>query len=200
MNPRVNQWLAAGAACLLLVACADGSSTSTSTSPSTTSSPSVADSPSPSDTPVGPALDTPTPVEPPPPSPARTGSVCGDPTAHVYHPYRLVLKNPCLTVSGTIMAIRSEPDGDYHVLLQLDAPYANLVNDKNAQYEHGDLVMEPVCEHMITQADATYACVGFNNTLVLPGVGLHVVATGAYVVDTLHGWTELHPLWAVHAG
>ena len=131
-------------------------------------------------------------------TPAAKASVCGDPTAHVYHPYRLQLRVRCLTVTGTVAAVRSEADGDYHILLRLDPPYANLINNANVSGEHGDLVLEPVCELPVTQQDAIASCAGVSPTIVAPAVGTHVSATGTYVLDADHGWMELHPLWEIH--
>ncbi len=133
------------------------------------------------------------------PSPAPVPSVCRNPTEHVYHPYRLQLHNACQTVTGTVYAVRTEADGDYHILLKLDAQYANLINSANVSGEHGDLVLEPVCELPVTQQDAIATCAGVSPTIARPAIGSHVSATGAYVLDADHGWMELHPLWEIHA-
>jgi hypothetical protein len=143
---------------------------------------------------AGCATDPGTGATPPP------GSTCGNPTAHVYHPYRLELRNRCQSVSGVIASIRTEADGDLHVRLQLDAQYANLINSMNVEGQHGDLVLEPVCEGQVTQADAVSACNGYSNPIQVPPVGTHVIAVGAYVQDQQHGWMELHPLFDIHAG
>ncbi|HEY8740830.1 MAG TPA: hypothetical protein VIN56_09595 [Candidatus Dormibacteraeota bacterium] len=132
------------------------------------------------------------------PAPARH---CGDPTAHVYHPYRLQLLDRCRTVSGVIAAIRSEPDGDYHVLLQVDPPFASMLRPANTTGEHGDLVLEPICQHEVTQSDAIAPCGGGVPLIPIPPIGTHVSATGTYVLDNDHGgWAELHPLFEIHAG
>ena len=133
------------------------------------------------------------------PSPPPVVSVCRNPTEHVYHPYRLQLHDPCLTVTGTVFAVRTEADGDYHILLKLDQRYANLINSGNVSGEHGDLVLEPVCEVPVTQQDAISTCAGVKPTIARPAVGSHVSATGAYVLDVDHGWMEIHPLWEIHA-
>ena len=133
-------------------------------------------------------------------TPTSTSSVCRSPTEHVYHPYRLEVRNPCLTLTGIVDRIKDEPDGDYHVRLHLDAPFAQLINAANVAQQAGDLILEPVCIHAITQADAVSACAGFTNSMSVPPPGTHVVATGAYVLDTDHGWMELHPLWDIHPG
>lgn len=133
------------------------------------------------------------------PPPAPVASVCRNPTEHVYHAYRLQLHDPCLTVTGTVYAVRTEADGDYHILLKLDQQYANLINSGNVSGEHGDLVLEPVCELPVTQQDAVATCAGVTPTIARPAVGSRVSATGAYVLDVDHGWMELHPLWEIHA-
>jgi hypothetical protein len=105
-----------------------------------------------------------------------------------------------MTLTGVIDRIKDEPDGDYHVRLRLDPQFGSLVNSANVTQQGGDLVLEPVCIHAITQADAVSACAGYTNPLSVPAPGTHVTATGAYVLDTDHGWMELHPLWDIHPG
>jgi hypothetical protein len=144
------------------------------------------------------------PSPPPSPTPPALAHGClapNDPAAHVYHPDRLQVLSPCITALGTIAFERKEADGDYHIGLALDAQYAGLVNACNSTClngaEHGDLVLEPVCELPVTQADAVSACAGYHNPLVVPRVGGHVSVTGAYVLDLAHGWTEIHPVVAL---
>src|ERR1700694_805087 len=139
------------------------------------------------------------------PSPVAGCVLPNTSNSHVYNPDRLVVldpANPCRSVTGTIDFIRHEPYGDYHTGLKLDSQYANLVNSCNATCaggaEHGDLVVEPVCVLPVTQSDAISACTGYHNPIVIPAVGSHVEMFGAWVNDTLHGWTELHPLSEVH--
>jgi hypothetical protein len=117
----------------------------------------------------------------------------------VYSPDRLQLRNACMTVTGVVEAVIAEPDGDYHIRLLLDSQFAGLINARNVSGEHGDLVLEPVCEHGVTQRDAVTACAGVAPSVPLPAVGIHAAATGAYVLDQTHGWMELHPLWDIHA-
>jgi len=180
--------LLAALAAALLAGCSSQAGTMSSSSPSVGASPTSAASSA-----------TPSPATAPSPSPAPVASVCRNPTEHVYHPYRLQLHDPCLTVTGTVYAVRTEADGDYHILLNLDSAYANLINSANVSAEHGDLVLEPVCELPVSQQDAISTCAGVSPTIARPAVGSHVSATGAYVLDLDHGWMELHPLWEIHA-
>jgi hypothetical protein len=112
---------------------------------------------------------------------------------------------PCLHASGTVAAKRAEADGDYHILIVLDPPYAGLVNAANQGPELGDLVVEPVCVLPVTQADAVAPCAPNKTPLDVSGIsiGQHIWIEGRYVTDTDHGgWAEFHPLyrWGAQAG
>ncbi len=124
-----------------------------------------------------------------------TGQPCG-PWAHVYHPQRLKVIDPCKTITGTIAAIKREADGDFHIRLTTDDPA--LVNQANIDHQHGDLVIEPICENPVTQADAILACEGYLSVLRIPPVGTHVTVTGPFVEDKQHfNWREIHPIESV---
>ena len=114
---------------------------------------------------------------------------------HIYHPSRLKIIENCKTVSGIIKKIISEKDGDYHIRLTLDSQFANLINDANRKNQHGDLVVEVICQKKVTQQDAIQSCSNFKNKINIPPVGSHVSVTGSYVLDTQHGgWAEIHPV------
>ncbi len=117
--------------------------------------------------------------------------------SHVYNPSRLDVLSECITVSGKVENVRSEADGDYHVRLRLDPAYANLTNDANYIYQNGDLVVEIVCATTVTQSDAMAACENYSNSIPTPTVGEHVTVSGRYVLDTNHGWTEIHPAYSL---
>ena len=93
--------------------------------------------------------------------------------------------------------IRQEADGDLHMGLALDPAFAHLIVAANQGTERGDLVIEPVCELHVTQADAIATCAADPDPLRnLPGPGSHVWMEGRYVADLQHGgWRELHPLY-----
>lgn len=127
--------------------------------------------------------------------------------SHVYHPTRLVVKQPCATVTGTIVdaskgaepdGVRHEADGDTHGWLKVDPGFEDLLNPGNLSNEGGNLVFEIVCEFKVTQADAIPACTNFKNAIKIPPVGSHVQIVGSYVRDTNHAqWMEIHPVTSI---
>jgi hypothetical protein len=129
---------------------------------------------------------------------------------HVYKPTRLINKQDCITVTGTIVdatanqkvhhadGMRHEGDGDTHGWLKLDPQFTNLLNPGNTSNEGGNLVFEVVCHFSVTQADAVAACKGFKSSITIPPVGSHVAITGSYVQDTNHAkWMEIHPVTSI---
>lgn len=141
-------------------------------------------------------------VSPSPSSLTVSNPVCvGDPHAHVYSPDRLQLLAACIELTGTIDSETAQADGDYHVRLHLDTGQTcagqPCIDAKNVSDQAGDLILEPVCENTITQADAVAACVGYHNPLVLPPLNSHVMVMGPFVLDTDHGWDEIHPLESI---
>ncbi len=148
--------------------------------------------------PVAPVATSPTAGDP--------GCRTGDPLANVYHPDRLRVIDACKTVTGTAAFVRHEDDGDYHLGLHLDPPYASLLNSANLSSEHGDLVVEivPADEIGCTPGapprppHGSYdygVCTGVD--IPPPAFGAHVAVTGPYVLDIDHGWMEIHPVWAI---
>ena len=117
--------------------------------------------------------------------------------AHVYNSYRLIVHNPCMTVSGTIYSLTNEADGDIHIRLTVDSPFISLLNAANYSGEDGKLICEPVCATTCTQPDAESSCAGFTNTVFIPAPGEHVYVTGPYVTDNDHGWNEIHPITSI---
>ena len=127
-------------------------------------------------------------------------SNCRDPDSintHVYSPDRLIVQKDCLIVSGTVDSVIQEADGDYHVRLALDAPYQNLTNSRNEEAQYGYLILEIICANPISQPDAVEACNDYTNHIPVPNEGQHVVVTGPYVLDSDHGWMEIHPVYSL---
>jgi len=115
----------------------------------------------------------------------------------VYNPDRLAVLAACIRVTGTVDVIRTEADGDLHILVTLDPAYRDLLTPANQGEERGDLVVESVCVRAVTQADALATCQRDHDPLTsLPDAGMHVWLEGRYVHDLDHsGWSELHPLY-----
>jgi uncharacterized protein YraI len=145
----------------------------------------------------------------------RAGSATPGPAAqcddslwdHVYNPQRLIVKQQCISVTGTIVdatngkkpdGVRHEADGDTHGWLNVDPQFKNLLNAGNMSDESGNLVFEIVCKFHMTQADAMAACQTYQSPLQLPSVGSHVRIVGTYVQDTNHAkWMEIHPVTSI---
>jgi hypothetical protein len=126
---------------------------------------------------------------------ARNPGAC-DPSLWraIYHPYRLHVVAACKTVTGTVDSVRSEPDGDVHLLLKLPSSRSGLLNNGNFSDTHGDLVAEIICVGTVTQVDAESACAGHVNQVAVPSVGERITISGTYVLDADHGWMEIHPV------
>jgi len=160
-----------------------------------TPSPSLVPSPSPTTTTIAAVVS---------PSASAAGCIPTDQDQYIYHPSRLEVAAPCIRVSGVVAEVRTEADGDLHILLALDAAYAQLLTPANQGVERGDLVIEPVCVRAVTQADAIEVCAADPDPMTtLPRQGDYVWMEGRYVFDLEHsGWAELHPLyrWGYQAG
>ncbi|OLE40694.1 MAG: hypothetical protein AUG16_03050 [Thaumarchaeota archaeon 13_1_20CM_2_39_20] len=117
---------------------------------------------------------------------------------HVYHPQRLNIIDLCTQVTGTIENIRAEKDGDYHIRLALDPKYHDMINQANVDQQHGDIVLETICQNPIEQVDAVASCQDFIDNIDIPPVGTHVKVTGSYVFDLEHSsWAEIHPVSSI---
>lgn len=150
------------------------------------------------------------PQQPSPGTPTAGGvAQCDDSLwDHVYNPQRLLVKQKCIAVTGTIVdasngkrpdGVRHEADGDTHGWLNVDPEFRNLLNAGNLSNESGNLVFEIVCEFRVTQADAKAACPStYRNAVVVPPVGSDVRIVGSYVQDTNHAqWMEIHPVTSI---
>jgi hypothetical protein len=145
------------------------------------------------------AMTSPT-VTPPPSAPWGTGC---DPRfeRHTYRPLRLVRLKDCVTVTGTVVRIKQEPDGDAHIQFRLDLAFQWLMNaanrDPSNAITRGFLIIEPDCvAGPVFQADAQGPCAG---AIPPPGypllaVGAHLQISGPWVLDTGHGHNEIHPV------
>jgi len=145
---------------------------------------------------------------PTPPTQPQPSGQCDDGLwSYVYHSYRLIVHQKCISVTGTIMdatngrqldGARHEADGDTHGCLKVDPQFQDLLNAGNNSNEGGNLVFEIICKYPVTQADAKAACSNYQNNVNLPPVGSHVRIVGVYVQDTFHAqWMEIHPVTSI---
>jgi hypothetical protein len=131
---------------------------------------------------------------------ARTNAQIGndpkcDPSLwdHVYDPSRLKVIDQCKVVTGIIDELDENSDGDTHMLLRLDPGFDDLLLKKNKTKKNGDLVVEVVCGHPVSDKKAVDACKGYSNKVAIPKVGDRVRVTGSYVNDSHNDWAEIHP-------
>ncbi len=113
----------------------------------------------------------------------------------VYHPQRLEIIEACKTVKGVIDKVLREADGDLHI--RLDVEDKSLLNEKNFSGQHGMLVLEPICQKTPTQADAIEPCRNYVGPMFEVRAGMRVRVTGPYVLDSEHGWMEIHPVTSI---
>jgi len=123
-------------------------------------------------------------------SPYHTESCDATLWEDVYTPARLVLIDPCVSVSGTIIEIEHETDGDDHILLLPDQGYEGITDNRlfgaNIQFQKSALVTEAI------PVDGELQNFGVQ-------VGDHVQMSGSLVYDTWHhNWLEIHPITSVH--
>lgn len=128
-------------------------------------------------------------------SPQSTAMKCDQSLwEHVYHSSRLQVLEACISATGTVDDVRKEADGDVHIRFRLDQGFESLLNEKNIMRQQGDLVLEPICQGKIRQADAAEPCSRYSGPYFEPEVGQRYQVSGAYVHDADHGWNEVHPV------
>lgn len=139
------------------------------------------------------------------------GCRSGDSLANVYRPYRVQVRSACMTVTGTVAFVRHEDDGDVHLNLSLPAGESHLLDQANYSYENGELVTEivpadqPGCSpgQPPPLPSTAYRSPSYNYGLCTgadiptPPLGGEVSVIGPYVLDSDHGWMEIHPVWAL---
>ena len=127
---------------------------------------------------------------------AASGCRSGNPLANVWSPGRLKVLSRCKTVSGTIVASDVQADGDGHYYMRVDKAYAGLLNKTNKAVHGGTLILEivPADQPGCTKGHKVRFGTCTGRRIPTPKVGRHVTATGPFVVDTLHGWQEIHPV------
>jgi hypothetical protein len=118
---------------------------------------------------------------------------------HVYNLSKLQIIYTCKNISGVIESINSQINGNFYIRLKVDQEFSNLIPSANINGQFGDLIVEPVCEKAIMQANTMPTCQDFNqNVTTIPPVGTHVKVTGAYVLDNEQGGlAKIHPVTSI---
>ena len=115
------------------------------------------------------------------------GCVEGDVLAGVYVPSRLRILDPCVTVEGIVREVyppeRGEGDGDLSFNVEVFGDDLHLINDGNRENMNGWLHMEIVP--------------GDQATVPAPEVGQRIRVRGPWVLDSVHGHNEVHPVWSL---
>jgi hypothetical protein len=119
-------------------------------------------------------------------------------------PGRFKILSQCVSVTGTILSIHYEPDGDTDFPLALDAPYKNMVTKANFNpLMHGGIWSEMVCQHteqsFAVESFKRGECIGYNGPIFnTPQVGQHLQVNGTYLLDIREGGhAEIHPVSSI---
>ena len=100
----------------------------------------------------------------------------------------------CITITGSVVSMHPEKDGDENIQVQLDPQFAHLLNNLNITGQSGHLAVEPICENPPSRKAFKKACTGYISKLTMPHVGDHIAVTGSLDTDKGHGWHEIHPV------
>jgi len=122
------------------------------------------------------------------------GCRTGPPEAGVYQPDRLQVLDPCKHAEGTVVDVAHEEDGDYHVWFRVDAGYEYLLNSENHFQARPAMLAEitPDCPTSTNPPDAQSAARCSKSSLTIPRLGNRIAIDGPWVLDTDHGWREIH--------
>lgn len=138
-----------------------------------------------------------TPAAVPTPAPVgANGCRAGSPEAGVHNPDRLQILDPCKHAAGVAVDVTREDDGDYHVWFKVDPGFEYMLNSENHFQAQPALLAEiiPNCPPTTNPPDAKSAARCPKTTLRIPQLGDHVEIEGPWVLDTDHGWREIHPV------
>ena len=126
------------------------------------------------------------------------GTPCGSgpPLAGIYQPDRLHVLALCRHAVGVVVSVVPEDDGDYHVWIVLDAAYADLLNAENHFQGKPTMLAEivPDCPVNAPPPDGPSAERCPPTKLRVPLAGQRIAIDGPWVLDTNHGWLEIHPV------
>jgi hypothetical protein len=102
-----------------------------------------------------------------------------------------------------LIAVIREPDGDYHLWFKVDPGYESLLNNRENHFQARPAMLAeivPNCPLTTNPPDADSAARCPRSTLPLPVIGDHISIDGPWVLDTNHGWREIHPVDSIRIG
>ncbi|TMC53419.1 MAG: hypothetical protein E6J20_07070 [Chloroflexi bacterium] len=136
------------------------------------------------------------------PSALTVGCRSGPPEAGVHNPDRLRVLDPCQHAAGTVVDVAREDDGDYHIWFKPDAGYESLLNAENHFQARPAMLAEivPACPLDSKPSNAAAAARCPKTRLPIPVLGNHISLWGPWVLDTDHGWQEIHPADSIQIG
>jgi hypothetical protein len=120
----------------------------------------------------------------------------------VHNPDRLQVLDPCKHAEGIVVDVAHENDGDYHIWFKPDPTYVYLMNSENHFQARPAMLAEvtPDCPAATNPPDAQSAAKCPKSDLPIPVIGQHVAMDGPWVLDTDHGWREIHPVDSIRLG
>ena len=98
---------------------------------------------------------------------------------HPQHPAKLNVLKACQTYQGVVVRVYHNDDGDWVFDVRPDPGYGGFLS--NHAEVPGTLHAEIIPAH----------------PLRVPRVGDHVAIIGTWVLDTIHHWKEIHPVWTI---
>jgi hypothetical protein len=133
------------------------------------------------------------------PSPnASPMTACGSspPLAGIYQSDRLQILAACRHAAGRVVSVVPEDDGDYHVWIVLDPAYSDLMNAEDHFQGKPTMLAEivPDCAADSPPPDSSSAHRCPPTRLAIPTAGERIAIDGPWVLDTNHGWREIHPV------
>jgi hypothetical protein len=108
----------------------------------------------------------------------------------------------CKHAAGVVIDVVREPDGDYHLWFKVDPGYESLLNTENHFQARPAMLAEivPDCPLSTNPPDADSAARCPKSNLAIPDSGDHISVDGPWVLDTNHGWREIHPVDSIKIG
>ncbi len=102
----------------------------------------------------------------------------------------------CKHAQGMVVDVAHEDDGDYHVWFRVDPGYEYLLNGQNHFQAQPAMLAEitPDCPASTNPQDAQSAARCPKSNLTIPKLGDRIAIDGPWVLDTNHGWREIHPV------